>query len=111
LHLGATLLQGPTREPRPLDERCAQDATEYPDDMERRGIAGSVLLQVRISDEGRVAGSEVVESSGHAALDEAARRGVRRCRFEPALRDGRPVWTTLRFRITFRLDGRSSARW
>jgi periplasmic protein TonB len=91
---------GETRDARPLDRACA-NAIEYPPEALRRGIAGTVRLALRIGDDGRVVATEVLESSGFRMLDDAARRGVERCRFEPALRDGMPIFGASPWRITF----------
>jgi len=81
-----------------------QDIIGYPDSERQRGITGSVAMRLRISDDGRVVEARLVERSGSFALDEAAQRGIRRCRFEPALRDGVPVWGSRDYRVVFRLE-------
>ncbi|MBE9605477.1 energy transducer TonB [Acetobacteraceae bacterium H6797] len=75
----------------------------YPEQAREAGWAGRVLLKMRVSNDGRTVFVEVQESSGWAVLDEAARLAAKRCRFEPALRDGRAVWSTVRLPITFTL--------
>ncbi|MDB5368591.1 MAG: hypothetical protein JWP20_149, partial [Roseomonas sp.] len=95
------VMPGPeTRAGRPRELACS-DATDYPDDLRAAGIRGDVVLRLRLTDKGRVIEARVAESSGHLRLDEAARAGVRRCRFNPALRDGVPVWSSLTWRVTF----------
>ncbi|MBC9209578.1 energy transducer TonB, partial [Roseomonas aerophila] len=86
---------------RPRDIACS-DATEYPPELRSAGIGGDVVLRLRLTDKGRVIDAKIATSSGHAALDEAARRGVRRCRFDPAMRDGIAVWSNMVWRVTFR---------
>ncbi|MFH5925028.1 energy transducer TonB [Roseomonas xinghualingensis] len=81
-----------------------QDIIGYPDSERQRGVTGSVAMRLRISDDGRVVEARLVERSGSFALDEAAQRGIRRCRFEPALRDGVPVWGSRDYRVVFRLE-------
>ncbi|MBB5692633.1 energy transducer TonB [Muricoccus pecuniae] len=81
-----------------------QDAIGYPPSERQRGITGAVGLRLRVSDDGRVVEARLVEPSGSFALDEAAQRGIRRCRFVPALRDGIPVWGSRDYRVVFRLD-------
>ena len=76
----------------------------YPRMALRLQQQGSVLLELAVDTEGRVAEVLVVESSGFERLDEAARRGVLAWRFEPALRDGQPVPETFRHRIQFVLE-------
>lgn len=64
----------------------------YPRDALRAGLQGTVLLQVLVDVDGRPLQVEIRGSSGHRALDEAARRFVlKRWRFRPAMRDGSAV--------------------
>ena len=81
-----------------------QDVIGYPPAERQRGVTGAVGLRLRVSDDGRVVEARLVEPSGSFALDEAAQRGIRRCRFVPALRDGVPVWGSRDYRVVFRLD-------
>ena len=80
------------------------DQIPYPASERARGVTGAVNLRLRVSDDGRVVEARVTEPSGSFALDEAARTGIRRCRFLPSLRDGAPVWGTRDYRVVFRLD-------
>lgn len=52
---------------------------------------GTVTLRFAVSDTGAVTGSGIVKSSGHPGLDEAARDGIAKCRFKPAMDGGKPV--------------------
>jgi protein TonB len=90
-----------TRAARPRDLACS-DAMEYPEELRQAGIGGDVVLRLRLTDKGRVIEAKVAESSGHPQLDDSAHRSLRRCRFEPALRDGLPVWSNLTWRVTYR---------
>jgi len=81
-----------------------EDLIPYPPAERQRGATGAVGLRLRISDDGRVVEVRIAEASGNPALDEAARTGVRRCRFIPALRDGIAVWGSRDYRIVFRLN-------
>lgn len=86
---------------RPRDLACS-DSIDYPPDLRQAGVGGEVVLRLRLTDKGRVIEAKLAESSGHPQLDEAVQRSVRRCRFDPALRDGVPVWSNLTFRATLR---------
>jgi protein TonB len=77
---------------------------EYPRRARRRGLEGTVELKIRIDEKGAVAKVVVEKSSGHAILDEAAKSGVARWRFHPALKDGAPVPAWIRRTIRFRLN-------
>ena len=64
---------------------------EYPLSMWDQDIEGQTLLRVRVNDLGRVDDVEIMQSSGHPALDTAAVRGARSLRFEPARRNGKRI--------------------
>ena len=49
----------------------------YPAEARRQGIYGSLVLRVAINRDGSLASVELVESSGHSVLDDAALRIVR----------------------------------
>lgn len=77
----------------------------YPRDALREGLAGTVVLQVLVDVDGTPLEVSVRESSGHRALDLAARRQVlAKWRFRPAMRDGRPVQALGILPIEFSLD-------
>jgi protein TonB len=75
----------------------------YPAPARRRGLEGSVLLRVHVEADGTADKVEVLESSGHALLDRAARRAVSRWRFTPAKLAGMPVSGTVDVPVAFRL--------
>lgn len=75
----------------------------YPPDAVRQGLEGRVILSVTISFTGKVTRVTVAASCGHQLLDQAALGAVRRWRFSPATRDGKPVEWTARLPIRFRL--------
>ncbi|WP_028080662.1 energy transducer TonB [Solimonas soli] len=81
-------------------KRCR--APEYPSVSQRLGEAGSVVLQLLVGPDGRVKDSKIATSSGYPRLDEAARKGLSLCRFDPAIDAGEPVqaWGTIKY--TFR---------
>ena len=60
---------------------------------------GTVTLAFEIGTDGKVVDSKVKHSSGHPALDQAAREGIALCRFSPATRGGRPVrqWMNMQY--------------
>jgi protein TonB len=63
----------------------------YPPRCLRMGIEGRVKVRVLVGENGRPQEVTVGESSGEAALDQAAMDAVREWRFEPAKRNGVPV--------------------
>ncbi len=81
-------------------------APQYPRLSVRRGEQGTVVIAARLSARGRVASARVARSSGHARLDAAALAAVRKARFRPARRAGKPVPGRVRVPIRFVLETR-----
>ena len=77
---------------------------EYPPLLRDAGIGGTVQVWFFIDEEGRVQNTQVNESSGHKALDDAAIEVAEIIEFSPALnRDKRvPVWISLPITFTTR---------
>lgn len=76
---------------------------QYPAEAHRAGIAGTSVLRVGVRSDGAIEFVEVVQSSGNRSLDDAAVEAVRRWRFTPGRRDGRPAPFVLRLPIVFQL--------
>jgi TonB family protein len=76
---------------------------EYPPLLRNAGIGGTVRVYFFIDAEGRVQKSLIDRSSGHEALDEAARRVAGVFRFTPALNRDEPVPAWVSFPITFQV--------
>lgn len=74
----------------------------YPPLLRDAGIGGTVVVWIRLDEEGNVVDTRVHQSSGQAGLDEAALRIGAVIEFTPAMnRDRRiPVW--IQWSITFR---------
>lgn len=64
---------------------------DYPLDLWDRGIEGSSILKVRVTDLGDVDSVLVIESSGYPAFDSSAVRGARTLRFSPARRGDKRI--------------------
>jgi protein TonB len=82
-------------------------ADDYPDSALRNEETGTVVVRLHIGTNGRVSGCDVVQSSGHTALDNATCRLLSsRARYTPAkLSDGQPTTDTDTARITWRIAG------
>jgi protein TonB len=75
----------------------------YPEAARREGYEGKVVLRVLVGTEGIASSATVVESSGHAVLDEAATESVFRMKFSPAqARSGRAVMAPIQVPVDFR---------
>jgi TonB family protein len=82
----------------------------YPPLLRDAGISGRVMVWFFIDEEGRVARTQLHESSGHEAFDDAALRVAEVLKFSPAYnRDQRvPVWNSIP--ITFEVGRRRPHR-
>ena len=76
---------------------------KYPESARRANIEGTVGVELVIGAQGSVTSAWVAESSGNAALDQAAVDAVYRWRFAPGTLNGSPVETRSRVRVNFDL--------
>jgi protein TonB len=76
---------------------CAKP--EWPKASLRNEETGTVTLSFLIGEDGRVADSKIVKSSGFRDLDKAAVTGISKCRFKPGLNDGKPekAWMQMQY--------------
>jgi len=73
----------------------------YPVEARHKREEGTVTLRLVISRDGRVSAISIQRSSGFPKLDEAALAAVRKWRWSPTIRDGRPVEISGLVRIPF----------
>jgi TonB family protein len=73
----------------------------YPPDALRKGIEGWVELAFTVMPNGSVEAIEVRNSSPENIFDDAAIRAVRQWRFEPVVRNGKPVPQRAMVRLRF----------
>ncbi len=101
----------PTRATSPAPARTAAgvnvnqcEKPEYPSASRRLEEEGTVALRFLVGVDGKVLQSEIEKSSGFKRLDEAARSGLSKCQFRPALVDGKPeqAWASMKY--TWRLE-------
>jgi protein TonB len=83
--------------------RRLQDALEYPASARRRGLSGTVHLEIALESTGRVTDVLVVRSSSHAVLDDAALDAARRLAQVPFPSDVRPRALRVRLPVVFEL--------
>jgi protein TonB len=76
---------------------CAKP--EWPKASLRNEETGTVTLQFLVAEDGRVADSKIVKSSGFRDLDRAAVAGISKCRFKPGSVDGKPekAWMSMQY--------------
>jgi protein TonB len=94
----------PTSNPNPVRVAAVADFNtcakpEWPKASLRNEETGTVTLSFLIGIDGRVADSKVVKSSGFRDLDKAALAGIAKCKFKPAMVDGKPeqAWNQMQY--------------
>jgi periplasmic protein TonB len=86
-----------------LDKRpvpISQVSPAYPSALKKAKIPGSVTLVFLLNEEGRVEDARV-ENSTRPEFEKPALDAVRRWRFQPGMKDGKPVRTYIRVPIRF----------
>ena len=94
----------PVLERRPIIDFDVCGKPVYPAASLQAKEEGKVNLSFDVDAAGKVLGSSVVKSSGHPALDEAARSGIAKCTFKPALAGGRPVSASVKVQYVWSLN-------
>jgi D-alanyl-D-alanine endopeptidase (penicillin-binding protein 7) len=71
----------------------------YPQRDLAAGHEGTVTVSFLVDTDGTVADSRLLGSSGFSGLDRAAQTALDKCRFSPAMKDGRPAraWTPVQY--------------
>lgn len=77
---------------------------EYPPILRGAGIGGRVFVWFYISETGQVTDSRISQSSGHAALDEAALKVAAVFQFTPAVNRDEPVPVWIQLPIAFQVQ-------
>jgi protein TonB len=78
----------------------------YPPMAVRLNQEGTSTVMIHVGTDGNVTSVQVVDSSGHDSLDDAAIRCISsRWHFKPALQNGVPVEGTKEMRVVWKLQG------
>lgn len=99
----------PKEEPKPKGETkgprmIRQTKPAYPSDAKDDGVEGTVVMLITVGKNGKISQAKVVDSAGDRRLDRAAEQTVKKWEYEPALRDGVPVESTIRVRVQFNIE-------
>ncbi len=89
-------LADPRTIPASPNDKYINKPAGYPKSAALRGEQGTVYLAVLIAPDGRAESVQLMQSSGYAALDQAARDAVASWHFRPAVRNGVAVESQLR---------------
>ncbi len=93
-HTDEVLVLNPRYRDRPLPPR-------YPDRARSLNQQGVVKIRIKLDYRGDPMDVAVLSSSGYALLDHAAIRAARKWRFEPEIRNGRPVIAFVEMPVEF----------
>ena len=77
----------------------------YPIQAIRQGQQGEVILNITINAAGEVVDVQVEKSSGYRVLDRAAEDAARHWRFNPGVKNGKPIGGVVRVPVNFSLSG------
>ena len=90
-----------TRDPVPL---AGNEAPRYPAQALRSGVEGSVNVRIELDVKGVPTDVQVVERTGERSrdLDRAVLEAARKWRFEPAMKDGKPVAAAVVLPVDFK---------
>jgi protein TonB len=75
----------------------------YPLDMRRAGIRGEVIVRFVVTPEGKVINATAIKATSATFAVEAV-KAVSRWSYEPALKDGLPVYCRMELPIMFKLN-------
>lgn len=73
----------------------------YPRSAKKQGVKGYVTLSLLISESGRIEQANIIESSPQGVFDNAALKGIRSWKFNPAQYQGNAVKTWVKQKIRF----------
>jgi TonB family protein len=74
----------------------------YPEKCKKEKIEGTVVLEIKIDAEGNVTDARVLKSV-HPDIDKAAMEAIKKWKYEPVLKDGKPVPVVFAVTINFYL--------
>jgi protein TonB len=94
----------PVRVPPVIDAAHNCPTPQFPPASARAEETGTVTMRFYIDEEGRAVKSEIVRSSGHKRLDEAARAALSLCKFKPGTLDGKVVPMTGDIQYVWKLE-------
>lgn len=97
--------EGADRPPRYRLGSASTPYPHYPMSARRNGQQGRVVIRIAVAADGHATAAEVVESSGHAVLDQSAVDTLKTWRLDPALAGGKPVPGQVNVPVRFRLSG------
>lgn len=97
------------KRPDPIPDPTASPDPTYPWQALRRRLQGVAQILVEVDSKGKVVTARVAQTSGHGILDRAALDAVKKWKFLPALKDGKPVPGAALIPVNFHFKANSSS--
>ena len=88
-----------------IAEMIHYETPSYPRLAQQAGIEGLVWIKALVGSDGSVRNAVVYKSSGTSSLDDAALEAAPKCKFKPAIQNGRPVAMWVTYKVNFELSG------
>lgn len=85
-------------------ERATCPEPAFPAGAKQKGEQGTVTMKFQVGPSGKASGSELVQSSGFADLDQAAISAFSQCSYRPETLNGRPVMAWVEVKYTWSLS-------
>jgi protein TonB len=90
-------------------EMIYEEIPEYPRLARSAGMEAVVWVKALVDKDGDVRDAMILRSSGSkAGFDEAALKAAHKCKFKPAIQNGRPVAVWVSYQVEFILDEASN---
>jgi protein TonB len=89
-----------------IAEMMYYETPGYPRLAEQAGLEGLVWVKALVGSDGNVKDAVVYKTSGTPSLDEAALAAAPKCKFKPAIQNGRPVAMWVTYKVNFELETR-----
>ena len=79
---------------------------DYPADADRQHLSGQVRVQLKLEADGRISDMEIVSATPPGVFEDSALKALRKARFAPAQKDGRPVRARVVITVEYDWEGR-----
>ncbi|TWI45449.1 TonB family protein [Pseudoduganella flava] len=90
---------------KPVADLNACERPVWPRESLRFEQQGAVTMAFLVGEDRAIREAKIVETSGFPLLDAAARDGVAKCRFKPAMVDGKPQAAWMKMQYVWTLEG------
>jgi len=79
---------------------------DYPADADRQHLSGQVRVQLKLEADGRISDMEIVSATPPGVVEDSALKALRKARFAPAQKNGRPVRARVVITVEYDREGR-----